>query len=183
MYAKGFSTFVSEENLSRGLCGVSRPGHFRGVTTVLAKLFNIVRPDIVVFGQKNAQQAAVARKTIADLNFRVQVLVEPTVREADGLPCGSRLTMLSPGQREDATVLHSAMLAGRALVESGVRNVDRVVAETTHVISQKRRVRVIYVSIVDRETMEPERQIVPGRSLLAVAVWVDEIRLIDNFVL
>lgn len=183
MYPKGYSTFVTEEALSKGLCGISRPAHFRGVTTILSKLLNIVRPDMVVFGQKNAQQAAVARKMIADLNFPVQVLVQPTVREPDGLPFGSRNRLLSPGQREDAGVLFRALQRGKELVDTGVRNVDRVVAEATHILSQRRRVRVIYVAIVDRESMEPERQIVPGRSMLAIAVWVDELRLIDNIVL
>lgn len=183
MYPKGFSTYVAEETLSRGLCGISRPAHFRGVTTVTSKLLNIVRPHFLVFGQKNAQQAAVVRKMIADLHFSVQVLVQPTVREPDGLPFGSRNRLLSAGQREDASVLYRALQCGKELVDSGVRNVDRVVAEATHILSQKRRVRVIYVAIVDRETMEPERQIVPGRSMLALAVWVDELRLIDNIVL
>lgn len=183
MVPKGFSTYVAEETLSRGLCGVSRPGHFRGVTTMLAKLLNIVRPDMVVFGQKNAQQAAVARKMIEDLSYSVQVLVQPTVREPDGLPFGSRNRYLSPGEREEAAVIFSALQTAKSLVDAGVRNVDRVVAEATHVLSTRRRVRVIYVSVVDRESMEPERQIVPGRSMLALAVWVDELRLIDNIVL
>jgi len=183
MYPKGYSSYVTEESLSKGLCGVSRPAHFRGVTTVMSKLLNIVRPDMVVFGQKNAQQAAVARKMITDLNFPVQVHVQPTVREPDGLPFGSRNRLLSAGQREDAGVLYRALQRGKELVDTGVRNVDRVVAEATHILSQKRRVRVIYVSIVDRDSMEPERQIVPGRSMLAIAVWVDEVRLIDNIVL
>ncbi len=143
----------------------------------------IVRPDAVVFGQKNAQQAAVARKMIGDLNFPVQVLVQPTVREPDGLPFGSRNRLLSAVQREDAGVLYRSLQRGKELVETGVRNVDRVVAEATHILSQRRRVRVIYVSMVDRDTMEPERQVVPGRSMLAIAVWVDEVRLIDNIIL
>ncbi len=183
IYPKGFSSYVTEESLSRGLCGVSRPAHFRGVTTVLAKLLNIVRPDLVVFGQKNAQQAAVARKMVEDLNFSVQVLVQPTMREPDGLPYGSRNRLLTSSQRDEAGVVYRALTTGKGLVESGVRNVDRVVAEATHVIGTRRRVRVIYVAIVDRETMEPERQIVPGRSLLMIAVWVDELRLIDNMLL
>lgn len=183
IYPKGYSTYVAEESLSRGLCGVSRPAHFRGVTTVLTKLLNIVRPDFVVFGQKNAQQAAVARKMIEDLNFTVQVLVQPTMREADGLPYGSRNRLLTSSQREEASVIYRALTTGKSLVDSGVRNIDRVIAEATHVISSRRRVRVIYVTIVDPESMEPEREVTPGRSLLAIAVWVDELRLIDNIVL
>jgi pantoate--beta-alanine ligase len=183
IYPKGYSSSVTEEGLSKGLCGVSRPAHFRGVTTVMAKLLNIVRPDFVVCGQKNAQQAAVIRKMIEDLNFSVQVLVQPTMREPDGLPYGSRNRLLTSSQREEAAVIYRALTIGKGQVDSGVRNVDRVIAEVTHTIGTRRRVRVIYVTIVDRETMEVERQIVPGRSLLAAAVWVDEMRLIDNMVL
>jgi pantoate--beta-alanine ligase len=183
LFPKGFSTYVMEETLSRGLCGVSRPTHFRGVATMLTKLLNIVRPDVVMFGQKNAQQAAVARKLIQDLSFNAQVLVQPTMREPDGLPYGARNRLLTSSQREEATVVYRALTTGKALVETGVRNVDRVIAEATHVIGTSRRVRVIYIAIVDRDTMEPERQIVPGRSLLMVSVWVDEIRMIDNMLL
>jgi pantoate--beta-alanine ligase len=153
------------------------------VCTVLTKLCNIVRPEVVVFGQKNAQQAAVARKLVHDLNFNVQIEVLPTVREPGGLPWGSRNHRLSPVQREDAKVIYGALMAAQQLVEAGVRNVDRVVAEATHTLSESRRVRIIYASVVEPTTMEPERQIVPGRSLLAIAVWVDEVRLIDNITL
>jgi pantoate--beta-alanine ligase len=183
IYPPGFSTYVTEEKLSEGLCGVSRPAYFRGVTTILTKLCNILEPDVIVFGQKNAQQAAVARKMVIDLNYNVAIEVLPTVREPGGLPWGSRNHRLSPGQREDAKVIPQALLAAQQLVEAGVRNVDRVVAEATHTLSQSRRVRIIYASVVDPTTMEPERQIVPGRSLLAIAVWVDEVRLIDNITL
>lgn len=183
IYPEGFSTYVVEENLSDGLCGVSRPAYFRGVTTILTKMCNIIRPDIVVFGQKNAQQAAVARKMVHDLNTNVQIEVVPTVREPGGLPWGSRNHRLSPGQREDAKVIYAALMAAKKLVDEGNRNVDRVVAEATHTLSESRRVRIIYAAVVEPTTMEPERQIVPGRSLLAIAVWVDEIRLIDNITL
>ncbi|BET65182.1 pantoate--beta-alanine ligase [Opitutales bacterium ASA1] len=183
MYPRGYSTWVTEENLSKGLCGISRPSHFRGVTTVTTKLCNIVRPDLLVFGQKNAQQAAVVRRMLEDLNFSIQTLVEPTVRDEAGLALGSRNLNLTQGQRDDMAIIHRALATGKALVDGGNRNVDRVVAETTHTLAERRRVRVIYVSIVDRETMEPERTITPGRSLLMVAVWIDEVRFIDNIVL
>lgn len=183
VYPRGYSTYISEEGLSAGLCGISRPNHFRGVATILGKFCNIVRPDVLVFGQKTAQQAAVARKMIEDLNFTIQVLVEPTVRDEDGVPFSSRMDDLTRGQRSDAAHVFHALNTAKSLVDSGVRNVDRVVAEATHVISERRRMRVIYVQIVGRETMEPEREIEPGRSLLAVAVWIDEVRLIDNIIL
>jgi len=183
MYPRRFSTHVVEEVISKGLCGVSRPSHFRGVTTMLAKLCNIVRPDMLVFGQKTAQRAAVARRMIEDLNFSVQVMVEPTVRDEAGIALGSRNLNLTQGQRDDMAVIYGALVAGKALVDSGIRNIDRVIAEATHTLSERRRVRVIYVSIVDCETIEPERVIEPGRSLLIVAVWIEEVRFIDNIVL
>ncbi len=180
MYPRGYSTYVDEERLSRHLCGISRPNHFRGVLTVVAKLFNIVRPDFAVFGQKDAQQAAVIRKMVADLHFPVDILVNPTVREDDGVAMSSRNTNLSATQREEATIINKALTRAREMVESGTVNTDRVKAEVTNLLSTRRRVRVIYVEIVDSETMEPRREIVPGNSLLAVAVWLDEVRLIDN---
>jgi len=150
----------------------------------MAKLLNIVRPHLLIFGQKTIQQAMVVRKMCEDLCFGVQVLVEPTVREEDGVPCSSRNAAMTSGQREDAQHVYRALTEGKRLVdELGVRNIDRVIAEATHIISERRRTRVIYVQIVDRETMQPMREIVPGRSLLAVAVWLDEIRLIDNILL
>jgi len=176
LYPEGYSTYISEEKLSDGLCGISRPNHFRGVLTVVAKLFNIIRPDIAVFGQKDAQQA-----TVTDLNFCVEIVVCPTVREEDGLAMGSRNLSLHSTQRKDAAVIYESLKAAKALYDTGNRNVDRIIAEVIHTLSTSLRIRVIYVSLVDSETMEPLREFVDGRNLLAVAVWVDEIRLIDNF--
>ncbi len=183
VYPKGFSTYVTEESVGAGLCGISRPAHFRGVLTVLAKLFHIVQPTIAVFGQKDAQQVAVIRKMVADLFFPVEIHEAPTVREKDGLAKSSRNRYLTESQREDATVVRRALMAAKEMVDSGTRNIDRIVAETTHIISSKRRVRIIYVSIVNRITFEPVREIEPGESILAAAVWVDEVRLIDNIIL
>ncbi len=183
IYPRGYSSYVTEETYSKPLCGVSRPSHFRGVTTILAKLMNIVRPDCLVMGQKDVQQAAVARKMIADLQFGVDVVLVPTVREADGLACGVRTRGLTASQRQEATVVQQALAKAKEMVDSGVRSTDRLIAEVTHIIGQRRRVRVIYVSIVDSVTMESMREIVPGKSLLMIAVWVDEVRLVDNLVL
>ncbi len=180
MYPPKYSTYVDEERYSRHLCGISRPNHFRGVLTVVAKLFNIVCPDFAVFGQKDAQQAAVIRKMVADLHFGVEIMVEPTVREEDGLAMSSRNIHLTAGQREDAKMIFQALTRAREMVESGVTNTDRVEAEVTNMLTSRRRLRVIYVEVVDSETMERRREIVSGKSLLAVAVWVDEVRLIDN---
>ena len=166
--------------MSKPLCGVSRPTHFRGVTTLAAKLLNIVRPSVVVLGQKDMQQAAVVRKMVGDLHFDVEVALVPTVREADGLAVGVRNRDLTPNQRQEALAIHAALQRARAMVAQGVRSPDRVIAEATHLLGERRRVRVIYVAIVDSSTMEPMREIVPGRTLLAIAVWVDEVRLTDN---
>ncbi len=183
MYPRGYSSYVMEESLSKPLCGVSRPHLFRGVTTVLSVLLNIVRPDCLVMGRKDAQQAAVARKMINDLHFGAEIVVVPTIREADGLACGVRNRDLTTTQRQESLVIHQSLKKAKEMVDSGVRSSDRIVAEVTHIIGQRRRVRVIYVSIVDEATMDPMREVVPGRGLLVIAVWVDEIRFIDNMVL
>ncbi len=180
IYPQDFSTFVSEEKLSKGLCGVSRPGHFRGVCTIVTVLFNIVRPDVAVFGQKDAQQAAIIRKMVADLWMPVQVVVAPTVREPDGLAMSSRNRYLQPEQRADALRIYQSLMAAKKMVEDGVRSTDRVVAEITNRLAQSRRIRVIYVTIVDKDTMAPVRTIEPGKCTCALAVWVNEVRLIDN---
>ncbi|MBL4576689.1 MAG: pantoate--beta-alanine ligase [Opitutaceae bacterium] len=183
IYPAGFSTEISENRLSEGLCGISRPVHFKGVLTILAKLFHIVLPTVTVFGQKDAQQVAVVRKMVTDLSFPVEIIEAPTVREKDGLAMSSRNRYLSKTQREDACIIQEALKAAKKMVDSGTLSIDRVVAETTHIISSKRRMRIIYISMVDRVTLEPVKVIEPGKCLLAAAVWVDEIRLIDNIIL
>lgn len=183
VYPKGYSTYITEERVAKPLEGVSRPTHFRGVTTVVAKLFNICRPDLAVFGQKDAQQVAVIQKMVTDLNFTVDVVVAPTQREPDGLAMSSRNRYLSNTQRAEALSISRALFKARDMVAAGERRSDRLIAEATHILSQQRRVRVIYVSLVDRLTMEPMKEAEPGRSLIAIAAWVDEVRLIDNIVL
>lgn len=180
MYPQGYSTYVKEEHLSAGLCGVSRPHHFRGVTTVCLKLFNIARPDIAVFGQKDAQQCAVVKKMVADLNLPIEVVVGPTLRDPDGLATSSRNAYMSEVQRQEALSIPKALSIAGAMVKEGTRSVDRIVAEITHHLSLHRRVRVIYVQVVDKETMEPAREIEPGRHIACVAAWLDQTRLIDN---
>jgi pantoate--beta-alanine ligase len=183
VYPRGYSTYIGEEHVAKPLEGVSRPSHFRGVTTVVAKLFNICRPDLAVFGQKDAQQVAVIRKMVVDLNFTVDVVVAPTRRDADGLAMSSRNRYLTATQRTDALSISRALFKARDMVAVGERRSDRLIAEATHILSQHRRVRVIYVALVDRDSMEPVREAMPGRAVLAIAVWVDEVRLIDNIVL
>jgi pantoate--beta-alanine ligase len=183
IYPKGYSTYVTEEVTSRHLCGPSRPTHFRGVATLMAKLFNIIRPDYVYFGQKTVQRAAVIRKMVDDLEYGVEVIVVPTVREADGLASGVRNHEFTATMRQEALAVHASLQRAKEMVEAGVRSPDRLVAEATHILGDRRRVRVIYATIVDIKTLEAVREIVPGRCMMAIAVWIDEVRLIDNCLL
>ena len=181
MFPSRHSTYVEETRIAKGLCGVSRPTHFRGVTTVCLKLFYVCQPTIAVLGQKDAQQAVVLRRMAEDLFLPVEIAVGPTVREPDGLAMSSRNVYLDNDQRTDALLLSQALQAGKTLVDGGIRNADRVRAEVTHVLSRGRRVRVIYAEVVETETMEPlRREIEPGRDIIVVAAWVDAVRLIDN---
>ena len=175
-----FSSYLVEEDLSAGLCGVSRPQLFRGVTTCAAKLFNIVGPDFAVFGQKGAQEAAVVRKIVRDLAFPVQILVGPTIRESDGLAMSAHNKLLSTHQRAEAAAIGESLNIAADMVASGVRNVDRVMAEITHHLAKFRRLRVIYVAVVHCDSIKPLREIVPGQTLITTAVWCDETRMIDN---
>ena len=182
IYEPDASTFVVEEEVGKGLCGDTRPSHFKGVATVCAKLFNLCQPHLVALGQKDAQQVVVLKRMIRDLHFPIDVLVGPILREDDGLAMSSRNAYLEPNQRKDALLISRALQAARVLVEEkGSSNVDRVKAEVLNILKEGRYLRVNYVEIVDRETMVPETEIIPGRSMLAVAVWVEQVRLIDNF--
>ena len=183
MYPKGYSTYVREEFVAKPLEGAARPTHFRGVTTVVAKLFNIVRPHQAIFGQKDAQQVAVLQKMVEDLHMGVQIVVAPTLREPEGLAMSSRNRYLGTNQRAEALAIYQALKYAMDMVAKGERRPDRLIAEATHILSQKRRVRVIYIAVVDRKTMEPMREVEPGRSLMRIAAWVDETGLIDNVVL
>jgi len=180
IYPRGYSTYVTEEAVSKPLCGVSRPSHFRGVTTLMTKLLNIIGPAEVFVGQKDAQHVAVLRKMATDLAYDVRFTVVPTVREADGLAVGVRNRDLTSALRQEAISIHRALVRAKEMVDSGVRSTDRLVAEVTHILGRNNRVRVIYASIVDPVTMETMREVVPGRTLIAIAAWVDEVRLTDN---
>ena len=181
IYLSDASTYVSEEGVSSGLCGQARPTHFKGVTTICAKLFNLCRPTYLALGQKDAQQVVVLKRMIRDLHFPIEVVIGPTMREADGLAMSSRNAYLNEKQRADALLLHRALEAGRRLVdEKGVRSVDRVKAEVMNVLRTGSFIRVNYAEVVERETMKMEPEIELGRSMLVVAVWIDTIRLIDN---
>ena len=181
IYLPDATTFISEEGVSAGLCGQARPTHFKGVTTICAKLFNLCRPTYVALGQKDAQQVVVIKRMIRDLHFPIEVVIGPTIREPDGLAMSSANAYLNPKQRSDALLLNKALEAGKALVDQkGVRNVDRVKAELINVLRNGSSLRVNYAEVVDSETMKPDTEIELGRSMLVVAVWVDSIRLIDN---
>ncbi|GAB1489800.1 pantoate--beta-alanine ligase [Opitutaceae bacterium] len=183
IYPKGYSTYVAEDFTSKPLEGVSRPTHFRGVTTIAAKLFNIIRPDVAIYGQKDGQQVAVIKKMVNDLHFTVDIVTGPTIRDTDGLALGARNRALTTTQRQEATSIYQALQKAKSMVDSGERRSDRLVAEATYILSQHRRVRIIYASIVDRCTMEPIREVLPGKAMMVIATWIDEVRLIDNQIL
>jgi len=182
-FPKGFSTYVEEERLSKPLCGISRPTHFRGVVTLIAKLLNIVRPQSVYFGQKTAQRVAVVRKMIADLDFDAEVVVVPTVRDAEGMAFDTNARRFTDNQRKEALSISRSLTKASEMVASGVRSPDRLMAEVTHILGEYRLVRVIYVSLVNRETMQPVRDVEPGKCLLAISVWINEVRMVDNILL
>ena len=148
-----------------------------------AKLFNLIRPDFVYFGQKTIQRAGVVKKMIDDLGYGIEVVVVPTAREPDGLAAGVRNKEFTSTMRHESLAIHTALKRAKEMVEAGVRSPDRLIAEATHLLGERRKIRVIYVSIVDIVTMEPVRDVVPGRAMLAIAAWVDEVRLIDNAIL
>jgi pantoate--beta-alanine ligase len=180
MFPRGFSTHLQEEVVSKHLCGIARPALFRGTLTCWLKLINIVRPDTLIMGEKDAQQVAVVRKAASDLLLPIEIVTVPTVRDADGLAVSARNTYLSPTQREESLAVYAALRRAKEMVDSGVKSADRLVAEVTHLIATKRRLRVIYISVVDRNTMEQLREITPGNCLMAISFWVDEVRLTDN---
>jgi pantoate--beta-alanine ligase len=183
IYPRGYSTYVGEEAVSKPLCGASRPTHFRGVTTLVTKLLNIVGPSRVFMGQRDPQHVAVLRKMAVDLSYNVEFVVVPTVREADGLVLTVRNRELTSALRQEALSINRALGRAKEMVDSGVRSTDRLVAEVTHILGQHHRVRIIYASIVDPNTMEAVREIIPGKTLLCIAAWVDEVRLTDNVLL
>jgi pantoate--beta-alanine ligase len=172
-------TAVHVAKLTETLCGPHRPGHFAGVATVVTKLFNIVQPDAAYFGQKDAQQLAVVRRLVADLNIPVQIVGCPTVREPDGLALSSRNIRLSRAERVQATCLYRALVAARDMIQEGQRDPDRVESRMRSVIEQAGPSRTDYASIVHTDTMQPVGRI-EQPVLAAVAVWIGSTRLIDN---
>lgn len=182
MYPQGFQTWVEVETMTRPLEGGMRPGHFRGVTTVVAKLFNAFQADKAYFGQKDAQQAAVIRQMVRDLNFPVEIVVCPIVREPDGLAMSSRNVYLDPEQRKAATVLYRSLRTAKEAYENGERNAEQLRQVMKDVLASEPLAQTQYVSCADYDTLE-ELDTVMGKTLLSMAVFLGKTRLIDNFVL
>ena len=182
MYPPGFCTSVHVEKLTEGLCGASRLGHFRGVTTVVTKLVCAVKPHVAVFGQKDFQQAVVVRRMARDLNLDVEIVTGPTVREPDGLAMSSRNAYLSPEERKDALVLSRSLEKAKAMVQAGEREASEIMEAMKEEIQARPTARIDYVAVVDAETLTPVAR-VEGRVLVALAVWIGGTRLIDNVVL
>lgn len=181
MYHDDFSSYVDMNTLTGGLCGKSRPIHFRGVCTVVAKLFHIVTPDKAYFGQKDAQQLAVIRHMVSDLNFGIQIVGCPIIREEDGLAKSSRNTYLNSEEREAALVLSRSLKVGKKMIEDGEREAKKIIAAIRQEIEMEPLAKIDYVELVDWDHLE-EVETIDGTVLTAIAVYIGKTRLIDNFI-
>src|SRR5213079_416557 len=182
VYATDRSTFVEEISLSSTLEGKSRPGHFRGVCTVVAKLFNILAPDAALFGEKDFQQLAIIRRMVRDLNFKIEIVAVPTIREGDGLACSSRNEYLNLEERKQAAVLRRALLAAAEKAKAGEQSAKAIIDLARQMIGEASLARIDYVDLVDAENLQPV-EIVRPKSLLVLAVFFGRTRLIDNILL
>jgi pantoate--beta-alanine ligase len=181
MYPRSHDTAVHVERLSRLLCGLSRPHHFRGVTTVVLKLFNIIQPDIAVFGRKDFQQAVIIRRMVADLDLDVKIITGPIVREKGGLAMSSRNTYLTSAQRKNATILYAALKYARSAYRSGIRDAQKIKSRMAQMIEEKKGT-IDYIEIVHKDTLMPEKRL-QKNTLIALAVYFGKTRLLDNTVL
>lgn len=181
MYFDDFHTYVTMESLSDELCGKTRPIHFRGVCTVVSKLFHIIAPDRAYFGQKDAQQLAIIKRMVRDLNFDIEIVGCPIVREADGLAKSSRNTYLNPEERNAALVLSRAVRLGQELIQNGERNADVIVEKMKQLIEEEPLAKIDYVQAVDAASIQPVAEI-KGTVLVAMAIYIGKTRLIDNFI-
>ena len=179
MYFDDRSVYVEETRLSEGLCGAARPGHFRGVCTVEAKLFNLLAPNAAVFGEKDYQQLAIIRRMVRDLNFPVEIIGVPTVREADGLALSSRNQYLTVEERAAAPVLYRAMTRVKEMADRGENSVSKLIGAAKNLIASAKGARIDYISIVDRKNLQPLETLRPN-ALIALAVFIGKTRLIDN---
>lgn len=182
MYPEGFSTEIINSTLGNILCGKSRPGHFKGVLTIVAKLFNIVQPDFAIFGQKDYQQLILIKRMVQDLNFPIEIVSCPIVRESDGLAMSSRNAYLSKEERKAATILYKSLQYAEEMVEGGEGNLDLVKKEVSKMISKEPLAKIDYVEIVHPYTLEPVSNL-KGEAVLLLAVYIGETRLIDNVIL
>jgi pantoate--beta-alanine ligase len=182
MYPPGFQTWVEVVGLTKGLEGEVRPGHFRGVATVVTKLFNAVGPDKAYFGQKDAQQAAVIRRMARDLDFPIEIVICPTMREADGLAMSSRNVYLNPEERQAATVLFRGLNAAKSAYDSGERGAEKLRSLVREIVASEPLARLQYVSCAEYDTLA-EFETIKGKALLSMAVFMGKTRLIDNFVI
>ena len=179
MYPEGFKSYVTVEELSDLLCGRTRPGHFRGVATVVLKLFNIVQPDIAYFGQKDIQQTVIIKRMISDLNMPVKVKVMPIVREETGLALSSRNVYLNKEERKSALALPRALNLANILIKGGLKDGSRLVSRIKMVIEKEKNASIDYVAVVKEEDLAPVKKI-SGKCVIALAVWIGKTRLIDN---
>ena len=183
IYPKGFSTYVNVEGLSDQLEGASRPGHFRGVATIVTVLLNTVRPDFAFFGQKDAQQALVIRRLVKDLAFDTEIVILPIVREDSGLAISSRNLYLTPDEQNSATVIHKALVQAKSAFKDGERNANRLMELIRSTVESEPRARLDYVTVADAETLEKIDRIDERPTLIALAAYVGKTRLIDNTIL
>lgn len=181
MYANQ-RTFVEVESLTEHLCGATRPGHFRGVCTVVAKLFNIVLPDVSVFGRKDIQQAIIIEKMVKDLNFPIRIIIAPTMREEGGLAMSSRNKHLSPAERTRALSIYRGLVAAKSLIESGTRSRNEIIAEVQKSIADASPEKIDYIELVSYDALAPIERL-EGRAILAVAAFFGSTRLIDNMII
>ena len=181
MYASDFCTFVDMDKVTKELCGKSRASHFRGVCTVVNKLFNIIKPDFAYFGQKDAQQLAVVKKMVEDLNIDVEIVGCPIIREVDGLAKSSRNTYLSFEERKAALILSKAVFEAERLIKNGQRNVEELVTAMRSIIQTEPLAKIDYIEVVDSKTIEKIDEI-ENSALVAIAVFIGKTRLIDNFI-
>jgi pantoate--beta-alanine ligase len=179
IYPLSFKTYVIVENLSNVLCGKSRPVHFRGVTTVVTKLFNIVSPDIAYFGQKDAQQTIIVKRMTEDLNLPVKIKVMPIIHERDGLAMSSRNVYLNERERRDAVVLSSSLKLAQDLIKKGERDAKKIIQNMRRLIQAKKTAKIEYITVVDQDNLQPLKKI-SDNCLIALAVWIGKTRLIDN---
>jgi len=182
IYPDGYLTYVNVENITDVMCGASRPGHFKGVATIVAKLFNIVKPDKAFFGQKDYQQAVVIKRMAADLNMDVDIEALPTIREPEGLAISSRNSYLSGAERAAAACLYMSLKLAEDRISKGERNCAKIIEAMQHIIQSEKLAKIDYIAIADTETLE-EIKTIDRKVVIALAVWIGKTRLIDNIVI